>query len=82
MEMRYRDGDRDYKPNTRSYTSCIDAWAKSGQQGAARRAEQILNGMIARESTEDDADSKPNVHSANAVCNVSDTKRRSFASIA
>lgn len=67
--MRYRDGDLDYKPNTRSYTSCIDAWAKSGEQGAARRAEQILDGMISRDET-DDADAKPNVHSANAVCNA------------
>ena len=40
------DGDRDFKPNTRTHTSVIDAWAKSGEKGAAKRAEQILNKMI------------------------------------
>lgn len=73
MEQRYRDGDRDFKPNTRTLTSVIDAHAKSGEKGAARRAELILNNMISRYDTTGDPDSKPNVHTANAVCNVSDT---------
>jgi hypothetical protein len=71
MEKRFRDGDHDFKPNTRTYTSVIDAWAKSGEKGAARRAEQILNNMITRFEAAGDPDVKPNVHTANAVCNVS-----------
>jgi len=75
MEKRYRDGDRDFKPNTRTLTSVIDAHAKSGEKGAARRAEQILNGMITRYEATGDPDVKPNVHTANAVCNVSHRRR-------
>jgi hypothetical protein len=75
MEQRYRDGDRDFKPNTRTMTSVIDAHAKSGEKGAARRAEQIFNSMISRYEATGDPDSKPNVHTANAVCNVSAWKR-------
>jgi len=71
MEQRYRDGDKAFKPNTRTHTSVIDAWAKSGEKGAAQRAEQILNNMIAQVEATGDADAKPNVHTANAVCNVS-----------
>lgn len=71
MERRYRDGDQDFKPNTRTHTSVIDAWAKSGELGAARRAEQILNAMQANYEASGDPEVRPNVHSANAVCNVS-----------
>ena len=71
MQQRYNDGDEDFKPNTRTHTSVIDAWAKSGEKGAARRAEQILNNMISNYETSRDLDVKPNVHTANAVCNVS-----------
>jgi pentatricopeptide repeat protein len=71
MEKRHRDGDPDFKPNTRTHTCVIDAWAKSGERGAARRAEQILNNMISRYDATGDPDIKPNVHTANAVCNVS-----------
>jgi PPR repeat family/Pentatricopeptide repeat domain len=70
MEKRHRDGDQDFKPNTRTYTSVIDAWAKSGEAGAARRAEQILNNMISRFEAAGDPDVRPNVHTANAVCNA------------
>lgn len=70
MKQRYLDGDGDFKPNTRTHTSVIDAWAKSGEKGAARRAEQLLNGMITSFEESGDHDSKPNVHTANAVCNV------------
>lgn len=76
MEKRFRDGDHDFKPNTRTYTSVIDAWAKSGEKGAARRAEQILNNMITRYEAAGDPDTKPNVHTANAVCNVSQNEKR------
>eukprot|EP00533_Pseudo-nitzschia_delicatissima_P009288 CAMPEP_0116108190 /NCGR_PEP_ID=MMETSP0327-20121206/16642_1 /TAXON_ID=44447 /ORGANISM="Pseudo-nitzschia delicatissima, Strain B596" /LENGTH=1230 /DNA_ID=CAMNT_0003601063 /DNA_START=55 /DNA_END=3750 /DNA_ORIENTATION=- len=70
MKQRYLDGDGDFKPNTRTHTSVVDAWAKSGEKGAARRAEQILNNMIASFEETGDFDSKPNVHTANAVCNA------------
>jgi hypothetical protein len=71
MNQRYHDGDTDFKPNVRTHTSVIDAWAKSGEKGAAKRAEQILNNMITAFEDEGDPDIKPNVHTANAVCNVS-----------
>ena len=71
MKQRYLDGDGDFKPNTRTHTSVIDAWAKSGEKGAAKRAEQILHSMITTFEGSGDYDSKPNVHTANAVCNVS-----------
>lgn len=70
MERRYRDGDKDFKPNTRTHTSVIDAWAKSGEHGSARRAEEILNSMQANFEASGDPDVRPNVHSANAVCNA------------
>lgn len=80
MKQRYLDGDGDFKPNTRTHTSVIDAWAKSGEKGAARRAEQILNSMIASFEESGDYDSKPNVHTANAVCNVRFPGSKSFLS--
>ena len=70
MEKRYRDGDAAFKPNTRTYTSVIDAWAKSSERQAARRCESILNGMIKRYEATGDDDARPNVHTANAVCNA------------
>jgi hypothetical protein len=70
MDQRYRDGDNGFKPNTRTHTSVIDAWAKSGEKGAAKRAEQILNGMQNLYEKTRDPDVKPNVHTANAVCNA------------
>lgn len=74
MNQRYQDGDTDFKPNVRTHTSVIDAWAKSGEKGAAKRAEQILNNMISAYEDEGDPDIKPNLHTANAVCNVSIAK--------
>lgn len=70
MEARYRDGDCDFKPNTRTHTSVIDAWAKSGERGSAKRAEQIFNAMHNNYKLTGDPDIKPNVHTANAVCNA------------
>jgi hypothetical protein len=70
MEKRHRDGDNDFKPNTRTYTSVIDAWAKSGEKGAAKRAEQIFLAMYTTYQKTGDPDVKPNVHTANAVCNA------------
>ena len=42
----------------------------SGERKAAKRAEQILNNMIASFEEHGDVDNKPNVHTANAVCNA------------
>ena len=70
MEQRYRDGDNDFKPNTRTHTSVIDAWAKSGEKGAAKRAEQILIAMQNLYEKTGDPDVRPNVHTSNAVCNA------------
>ena len=70
MEKRYRDGDNAFKPNTRTHTSVIDAWAKSGEEGAAKRAEHILIAMENLYKKTGDPDVKPNVHTANAVCNA------------
>lgn len=70
MKQRYADGDKDFKPNTRTMTSVIDAWAKSGEKGAAKRAEQIFKKMIDSYEATADPDIKPNVHTANAVCNA------------
>ena len=70
MMQRYKDGDETFKPNTRSYCSVVDAIAKSGEKHAARRAEEILNGMITNYEANQDDDVKPNVHTANAVCNA------------
>lgn len=71
MEEKYSNGDSSYKPNTRSHTSVIDAWAKSGEAGAARRAEMILNNLRNLYEATGDPDIKPNVYTANAVMNVS-----------
>lgn len=70
MEDKYSNGDPSYKPNTRSHTSVIDAWAKSGEAGAARRAEMILNNLRNLYEATGDPDIKPNVYTANAVMNV------------
>jgi hypothetical protein len=70
MEARYRDGESDFKPNTRTHTSVIDAWAKSGERGSAKRAEQILIAMQNSYKQSGDPDARPNVHTANAVCNA------------
>jgi hypothetical protein len=65
MYQRYKDGDN-IKPNVRSHTSVIDAWAKSGTKAAAKRCEQILNNMISHFEATGDTDVRPNVHTANA----------------
>ena len=71
MEEKYANGDKSYKPNTRSHTSVIDAWAKSGEIGAAARAENILINLRNLYESQGDPDIKPNVYTANAVMNVS-----------
>ncbi len=70
MEKKYREGDSSLKPNTRTYTSLIDCWAKSGEPVAARKAEQILITMQAKYEQTGDPAAKPNTHTANAVMNA------------
>eukprot|EP00957_Ditylum_brightwellii_P182624 13910660-Ditylum_brightwellii.AAC.1 len=81
MERRYRDGDNDFKPNTRTFTSVIDAWAKSGEPGAAQRAEHILNTMQSLYESSNDLDIRPNVHTSNAVMNVRNAMACAFTRI-
>jgi hypothetical protein len=70
MEKKYQQGDSSLKPNTRTYTSLIDCWAKSGEPLASKKAEQILITIQAKfEQTRDPA-AKPNTHTANAVMNA------------
>jgi len=53
------------KPNTRSHTCVIDAWAKSGRSGAALHAERMLQDLL-----EGDNLVRPNTHTFNAVMNA------------
>jgi len=69
MERRCHGGDHHLKPNTRTHTSVIDAWAKSGERGAAARAEHILNAMQSQ-FEEGNLDVKSNSHTYNAVMNA------------
>mmetsp|Transcript_12465 Transcript_12465/g.27448 ORF Transcript_12465/g.27448 Transcript_12465/m.27448 type:complete len:201 (-) Transcript_12465:301-903(-) len=69
MEQRYQNGDEDFKPNTRTHTSVIDAWAKSGERGAAARCEHILLTMQ-QQFESGNLDVKPNSHTFNAVMNA------------
>jgi len=43
MENMYQAGNQNVKPNIKCFITCLDAWAKSGEKGAAIRAEKILN---------------------------------------
>jgi pentatricopeptide repeat protein len=54
------------KPNTAIYNVLIDAWAKSGERGAAQRAEQILSLM----DKSGDPDMRPDVKSFSSVINA------------
>ena len=46
MEELYRQGNVDARPDTISYNAVMNAWAKSGDKGAAQRAEAILHHML------------------------------------
>ena len=48
MESKYLAGDMDLKPNTFTYNAVINALAKSGEPGAAARAERVLHNMVNR----------------------------------
>jgi pentatricopeptide repeat protein len=49
MEAKYVAGDTDLKPNTYTYNAVISALAKSGETGAAARAERVLQNMVNRQ---------------------------------
>jgi pentatricopeptide repeat protein len=49
MEAKYLAGDTDLKPNTYTYNAVISALAKSGETGAAARAERVLQNMVNRQ---------------------------------
>merc|ERR1712238_563954 len=70
MDYLYRNGDEDMKPNTRTFTSVIDSWAKSGDRRSAERANEILLWME-KLYKEGNKDVKPNTISYSAVINVS-----------
>ena len=70
MERKYRQGDKSAKPNTRTYTTIIDAWAKSGLPDAARKAEEIFITMDNFYERMKDEECRPNVFTANAVMNA------------
>ena len=47
-ESKYLAGDLDLKPNTLTYNAIINSLAKSGEPGAARKAERVLQNMVNR----------------------------------
>jgi pentatricopeptide repeat protein len=59
----------DTKPDVVSYSNVIKCWAKSGQYGAADRAEDILREMQDRYQAGDEY-VKPGVISYNSVINA------------
>jgi len=62
LEDEYQNGNKDMKPTVVSYTSVINAWAKSSCFGKAERANDILKRMKSN-------DCKPNEFSYTAVIN-------------
>jgi len=66
MEKQYKDGNHKVKPNTITYNSVANAWAKSGESDAARKAEAIVQKM-ADLSQNGDNDVKPNLISFTTV---------------
>ena len=59
MEAKYLAGDADLKPNTFTYNAVINALAKSGEVGAAARAERVLQNMVNRYRSAGSDDVKP-----------------------
>ena len=46
MESDYGRGNKEARPNIRSFNTVINAWAKSDEPGSALRAEEILERML------------------------------------
>ena len=64
-------GNNDVEITTKMYTMAVDAWAKSGEKGAAKRAESILHDLnqFYQESNHDEA-LRPTTGIFNAVINA------------
>ena len=58
----HQEGFEDLRPDTITYSTVIDAIAKSGERGAGNRAEAILNKMQGKYEA-GDAGVKPNIRS-------------------
>lgn len=57
-------------PNTRTYSSVIDAWSRSNHPTAAKRAQQILNEMEQRYAQTGDVTVRPNTIAYSTVINA------------
>jgi hypothetical protein len=79
MEISFQRGNLDARPNTISYNACIDAWAKSGQDKAAQRAEALLHRMEELYQSKENIQVKPNTSSFNAVMNAHVKSRQTHA---
>ncbi len=42
MDDLFKNGNLDAKPDVKSYSNCIDAWAASNEMDAPQRAEELL----------------------------------------
>ena len=67
MESKYLAGDLDLKPNTFTYNAVINSLAKSGEPGAARKAERVLQNMVNIYKAGGTNDVKPTTIHFNAV---------------
>jgi len=68
---RNADGDASIvHPNTRTYSSVIDAWSRSDHPNAARRAHQILNEMENQYAQTGDINVRPNTVAYSTVINA------------
>ena len=71
MHTLHKSGNLDIKPNVVTYGAVIDAHAKSGERGAAARADALLAEMIQLHQSDPvtHADLKPNTYVFNTVIN-------------
>jgi pentatricopeptide repeat protein len=69
MWENFESGELDTKPDVVSYSSVINCWAKSRQEGTADRAEAIYGEMEDRYKAGDET-FKPNVISYSSVINA------------
>lgn len=65
-------GNRDVRPNVVTYGAVIDAYAKSGERGAAARADSLLAKMIHLYQMDPiaNAELRPNTYVFNTVINA------------
>jgi hypothetical protein len=69
MQKQYKEGTTDVQPNTVTFNTVIDAYAKSQDPSAPEKAEALLYRMEA-EHKAGNMDAKPNVISFNTVINA------------